>query len=311
MSRPPPLKPVPSFKSPNVRLALSDADGLTPRTPHSSRKASHGANKVGQTQLDTPDFDEIDLLPSPDRQRLLPVPGTGTLERGDRYRSPGKSPLRSPWTHSAGLSFTNIIIGISLVIVVGLTSISIFAPELLENDVKFKVATPSPSLPALALSPTTTLEYLTQTQTNFEDFDSHPTSVPSVPIPPTGVESGSEDTSSRIIDYSNYTTFPLTPLQYAEECWKQFSKSGHAHGSYWQAGHHGVPDVAEHASDLDKKYCSSSITYMLDGTNSGLVAELAVIAQVAGLAREVCYGFFKKDHSLKLLMAEKTSVLHR
>ncbi|CAE6468728.1 unnamed protein product, partial [Rhizoctonia solani] len=87
--------------------------------------------------------------------------------------------------------------------------------------------------------------------------------------------------SSTLIDYSAYNAFPLTPSQYRDECWKQ--QSSHFHGSYWDKPSEGVADVKH--SENNKQVCSSTITFMFDG-DRGLMADLALIAQLAGLARE-------------------------
>ncbi|CAE7227142.1 unnamed protein product [Rhizoctonia solani] len=86
--------------------------------------------------------------------------------------------------------------------------------------------------------------------------------------------------SSTLIDYSAYNAFPLTPQQYHNECQKQ--QSNHFHGSYWDKPPGGVADV-KHSEN--KRTCSSTITFMFDG-DRGLMADLALIAQLAGLARE-------------------------
>ncbi|KAJ1309847.1 hypothetical protein OPQ81_006612 [Rhizoctonia solani] len=96
-------------------------------------------------------------------------------------------------------------------------------------------------------------------------------------------ETGHNHTSSTstLIDYSAYNAFPLTPEQYLDECSKQ--QSSHFHGSYWDKPPGGVADVKH--SKTDGNVCSSTITFMFDG-NRGLMADLALIAQLAGLARE-------------------------
>lgn len=84
--------------------------------------------------------------------------------------------------------------------------------------------------------------------------------------------------------YPNYTQFPLTGKQYRDECAKQMGQFM-SHGNYWDPPHHehGMLD-AEHSNDA--RICRSSITYSLDG-QVGLAADLALMAQVAALAREV------------------------
>ncbi|KAG8747657.1 hypothetical protein FRC10_000200 [Ceratobasidium sp. 414] len=94
-------------------------------------------------------------------------------------------------------------------------------------------------------------------------------------------ETTSHDHTAKPIDYSAYSTFPLTPEQYRTECWKQQANAHH--GGYWYKPPGGVADVAHSATK--GKVCSSTITFMFDG-DRGLMADLALIAQLAGLARE-------------------------
>lgn len=84
------------------------------------------------------------------------------------------------------------------------------------------------------------------------------------------------------IDYSNYTDFPLEPSEYEEECWLIQEKMK-SHPDYWDGM---VVDVPHESPPGADGVCSSSITYMLDGS-VGLAFDLALIAQVAALAREV------------------------
>lgn len=81
------------------------------------------------------------------------------------------------------------------------------------------------------------------------------------------------------ISYENYTTFPLTPAQYRAECWKLNSRMMIDYG-YWADAKTDVP------TGQDPAVCSGTITYMLGGS-VGLLADLALMAQVAGMAREV------------------------
>ncbi|KZT56131.1 hypothetical protein CALCODRAFT_330657 [Calocera cornea HHB12733] len=104
------------------------------------------------------------------------------------------------------------------------------------------------------------------------------------------VEQPQHPNAGLVIDYSNYTSFPLTTMEYAAECWKLHQKP-HKHGAFWAPGNHGVHDVLHTESP---NVCSSSITYMLDG-EIGLAADLALIAQIAGLARERNRTFFIDD----------------
>ena len=106
---------------------------------------------------------------------------------------------------------------------------------------------------------------------------------------PSSVSSSTNDSSEKsamsMISYENYTTFPLTPIEYRQECSKYLESMTSPMGTYWYIPPGGQMDVA-HPSASNKKTCSSSITYMLDGY-VGLAADLALMAQAAGLAREV------------------------
>lgn len=106
-------------------------------------------------------------------------------------------------------------------------------------------------------------------------------------IPPPGHE----------LSYENYTRFPLTGGEYRHECGSYMAKMqsmNMPHGAYWNTLPHGLMDVAHHDAVPDTvlpesapiKVCSKTITYQLDGW-AGLVADLALMAQVAAFAREV------------------------
>ena len=94
-----------------------------------------------------------------------------------------------------------------------------------------------------------------------------------------------------IISYENYTRFPLDPLEYKAECHKIM---GDIMGAmeYWSGEedvvHHDKVDPGPYPAPegLPTQICSKTITYMLDG-HVGLLADLALMAQAAGLARKV------------------------
>jgi hypothetical protein len=95
-----------------------------------------------------------------------------------------------------------------------------------------------------------------------------------------------------IISYENYTRFPLLAEEYRAECYKIHSGLM-SHGGYWEPHGMDTMDVL-HQDEMDgyaprrgeQPVCTSTITYMLDG-KVGLFADLALLAQVAALAREV------------------------
>ena len=100
-----------------------------------------------------------------------------------------------------------------------------------------------------------------------------------------------QDTGLRI-DYSNHTVFPLEPIEYEEECWNLQAKGGMVHGNYWGDmksgnGNMQMLDVPHEHAPGENGVCSSTITYVLDG-NVGLFFDLALVAQTAALAQEVC-----------------------
>jgi len=94
-----------------------------------------------------------------------------------------------------------------------------------------------------------------------------------------------------IISYENYTRFPLDPLEYKAECHKLV---GDVMGAmeFWSGEedvvHHDEVDPGPYPTPegLPTQFCDKTITYMLDG-HVGLLADLALMAQAAGLAREV------------------------
>ncbi|KAH9942942.1 hypothetical protein B0H21DRAFT_695748 [Amylocystis lapponica] len=105
----------------------------------------------------------------------------------------------------------------------------------------------------------------------------------------------------RVISYENYTTFPLTGLEYLQECGKIMG-GFMSHAGFWIPPKHGPLDVVHHDDVTDyhlpeggrTQVCTKTITYLLDG-HVGLVADLALMAQVAGLARERGRTFFVDD----------------
>lgn len=96
------------------------------------------------------------------------------------------------------------------------------------------------------------------------------------------------------ISYENYSNFPLHPNEFLLECYKlsPVTTKPYSRG-YWYMDQNTLADVV-HADEKPgykpthryQHVCKSSITYMLGG-DVGLLADLALMAQVAALAREV------------------------
>ena len=107
--------------------------------------------------------------------------------------------------------------------------------------------------------------------------------------------------TAKVISYASYTSFPLEPSQYFVECGNYAASLDRIVGGYWYVPEEGSADVKHkdesveyqktkthtHLPEMEeKRICSSSITYMLDGY-VGLVADLALMSQTAALARKV------------------------
>lgn len=105
----------------------------------------------------------------------------------------------------------------------------------------------------------------------------HGQPLPYIPAP------SNASTMHMMLNYSEYDTFPLEPLAYREECATFQAGMKGLMGTYWYIPPGGPADVPHKEGP---KICLSSITYMLDGY-VGLAADLALMAQAAGLAREV------------------------
>ena len=99
------------------------------------------------------------------------------------------------------------------------------------------------------------------------------------PVSNHGPEAQTEHSNVTLISYENYTQFPLTPMQYRAECRKVMGEMKHM--EYWTDM---KMDVSHPSSAPD--VCKSTITYLL-GSEVGLMADLALLAQVAALAESV------------------------
>jgi hypothetical protein len=98
---------------------------------------------------------------------------------------------------------------------------------------------------------------------------------------------------SQAADIKLSSGVPLHPSEYVAQC-RTLNEGFMAHGDYWDKP---LMDMASHNVTGDEKnipenedervaICSKTITYVLDG-EVGLLADLALIAQAAALAREV------------------------
>lgn len=256
---PPRLQNVPTAS------ARVQPDQLTPRTPHSRA----GRAEEGFTGIELEQFGDDDYHEHTHQHQIVPLlassasanfPSSGYRARDDDYddrskRATGRNPCNIIQRLVAN---SGLVLGSALALALFLSIIlSYKRPDLLLSAV-------GATADETSLSPS-------------------PTPKPDDVFPITDLEN--------VISYENYTRFPLDPMEYKAECHKLM---GEVMGpmTFWS----GQEDVIHHdeiepenypaAEGLPTRICSKTITYMLDG-HVGLLADLALMAQVAGLARMV------------------------
>lgn len=253
----------------NLTSARADSSyrQLTPRTPHTRS----GRAEEGYTEFELQQLGEHDNDYAPEsQQQAVPLltssasesfPSEGYRSRGDDYREDKNG-------QAGKLDFNTIMMRLPLVMgglaagfLLVLIVFSYDRPDKLHRYFGAK----APGNKTSSSEPSTPEENTTS------------------PILP-----------HNLISYVNYTKFPLLASEYRAECYK-LNNGYMSHGKYWESHEMGVMDVAHHDRKDDYRLpegqttavCSSTITYMLDG-EVGLLADLALMAQAAALAREVC-----------------------
>ncbi|GJJ13143.1 hypothetical protein Clacol_007394 [Clathrus columnatus] len=274
-----PPKPIitPAYSS-NVEI-YSDLDsaGLTPRTPFSRQTAQleEGRRKTSRPRpksipVNEPisegenedEFDEIDLLQSQSHpllhQELIPI--RPPLERDDEQRKARSSWDRFRRTLVMPQTPIGLIFGCSLaVILILLIFVSINRHDSL-------------------------LSYMgiNTTAIKLQALDD---------------ESKARFNTSTVIDFSMYSLFPLTTNQYIQECWNIINDPHmKSFTPYWDTRPGAEFDVLHQKSTSHPPTCSSTITYILDGS-VGLMADLAHIAIISAFARERNRTFFIYDEN--------------
>ncbi|EKM61568.1 uncharacterized protein PHACADRAFT_135336 [Phanerochaete carnosa HHB-10118-sp] len=256
------------------RLSASDYQPLTPRTPHS--RSGYAEDAITDADLD----ENAGSYASYRQQQSEPLlassaspsfPASGYRSRGDDVDATAK-PIKR-WQkqlsgktvlHNTPLIVGTIVAGILLSLIV----VSFKKPEALDRVVGYmpnSIPSSKPVEEVIAAEPPS------------------PSPVYIDTMPPPGLA----------LSYENYTQFPLTGAQYRHECDILMSGKFIHHSSYWDPPKEGILDVPHHDDVTDyhvpegglTKVCSRTITYQLDGT-VGLVADLALMAQAAALARE-------------------------
>jgi len=260
MPRPSPLE---NLATGRPRLSGSDYRSLTPRTPHSrSGRAEEALDDIElENYADDQETDQHQSEPLLASSTSASFPPSGIRSRGDDYDL-------SYWKGTrvfqlAFASFTKhipLVIGIVVAFILFvMIVISFRRPEVL-------------------------LRVIGETNRTINDTSQQEDlSMPSVSLRPNPLD-------PYLITYDNYTNFPLLATEYLAECNKLMGGFMH-HGAYWankqkdvphreQIDEHGLPEGFRNA------ICNSTITYMLSGS-VGLLADLALMSQVAALAREV------------------------
>ncbi|KAG6812844.1 hypothetical protein H0H92_015942 [Tricholoma furcatifolium] len=269
----------------SARPNVIDDQLLTPRTPHSrSGRAEEGYTEFELQQLSEIDDDQwgeqaqqqaVPLLSSSASDSFPVNQTTGYRSRGDDYdssahkrRAAKDKPQMATVLHNTPLALGSLLAALLLF----LTYVSYYRPEKLHNYLGISpLNSTAPPLNSTSLPLNSTTTPLNSTTTPLNSTNVIPQNTTENAIDP-----------HLLISYENYTTFPLQPTEYLKEC----AKMKMSHGEYWQPPKMGVMDTLHPQTEGSGQVCASTITYMLDG-RVGLLADLALLAQVAGLAREV------------------------
>lgn len=243
------------------RPSRSDYQVLTPRTPHS--RAGRAEEAYTEVELDQLGENERNEYLSYRQQQAEPLlassPDSSFAASG--YRSKGDDPHKHSRTIEiiqAALRNTPLALGCLLAFVLlGAVLLGIKKPGTLEEYLGTSYFQPVPS-------PT-------------------PSYVDTIPPP------------ELLISYDNFTKFPLTGDQYLHQCDAMMHGFMHHKGGYWDVPPNGGMDVKHHDDVTDyhlpegknTRVCKKTVTYQLDG-HVGLLADLALMAQAAAHAREVC-----------------------
>lgn len=259
MPRPRPLTVAPGHYDPDQQLL--------PRTPHSGSRTSRAEQGFAKLQLQAVEVNDAEDDERHDTFQSAPLLASSSSARFSSRNTQQSSKFhgqnildQSVVVLSIAISRLPLVAGILTAgILLLLTVLSFTQREALHKYVGAK----APDLPV-----------------STSGIKLGPSASPSSPL--------EQEHGVHLLSYENYTTFPLHPFQYLTECTK-LNRGYMSHGDYWDISPKGAIDTAHHdlsATGGSSRICSSSITYMLDGT-VGLTADLALIAQAAALAREV------------------------
>ncbi|TFY82435.1 hypothetical protein EWM64_g1571, partial [Hericium alpestre] len=281
------MPPHPLHNLSSAREYREDGQSLTPRTPHS--KAGRAEEAFTEQELQEFGDDEHRSY-SAAQQQSEPLlassasatfPPSGFRLRGDNDEKSHASANETLRIVKWCITNVGLVLGSLLAIVLFLMVVLSFKkPDILRQAIGDSVTiagSGSSSLPSATIA-------------------GPPKQDDAVaPAKPSSTHTSQHNAS--VISYENYTSFPLLPEEYRDECWKLMS--GYMqHDSYWSGHkdviHHEVEDAGKTPEGERTQICSRSMTYMLDG-HVGLLADLALMAQVAALARERNATFFVDD----------------
>ncbi|KAF9011129.1 hypothetical protein BDQ17DRAFT_1272573 [Cyathus striatus] len=265
MPRPQPLT---NLSSAHAYPLGDHLQNLTPRTPHSRA----GRAEEGFTEIELLQEYDDDEHQSERQQQAAPL----LASTSSGYRAGKKKISTNPPSFSLFviLSRLPLALGISVAgFLLFLIVLSLKRPEALHEYLG--TSNPIPEVAENSIPPLTISQQATPTG--------------ATPASPSHLH---EVSDAHVISYENYTAFPLHASDYLRECHK-INKGFMSHGNYWDLHPMGPIDVVHHDDIQNYKLpegertavCTSTITYMLDGT-VGLVADIALMAQAAAMARE-------------------------
>ncbi|KAJ7024424.1 hypothetical protein C8F04DRAFT_969001 [Mycena alexandri] len=248
---------------------------LTPRTPHS--RAGRAEESYSTVELEQIDLDADEDYGTALQQQNAPLlsssasdsfPPIGYRSRGNDYddNAAARKDKRP------GLTAEKIIARLPLALYSSVAAILLVL-------VFFSLREPE-----------TLKKYVGVTESSAAVSAGQPQTTPAVDL-------GTTPLGTTLISYENYTSFPLDPIEYRAECIK-LNSGVMPPMRYWAASPpRDVPHEDEqpgYKAPSGPPICSRTITYQLDGW-AGLMADLALIAQTAALARERGATFFVDD----------------
>ncbi|CAK5280659.1 unnamed protein product [Mycena citricolor] len=300
-------RPTPLYSTSNIVPGRFDNAQLTPRTPHSrAGRAEESFSGYELEQVDIDDDDDDVHYGSATQQQNAPLlassasdsfpPQHGYRSRGDDYDAHAHSPAKKAKFFGLGVDVIMSRLPLALyssvaAVLLVLVFFSLKEPEKLKEYV---VGTTSASADATSVKVDLHQASATATPASAHHHGA------SAPRPSWVAERPHlvAEPNIELISYANYSTFPLNPLDYRAECIKITPEIQTAHPFWVSKPPRDVlhkdesPDYIRPSNEMP--VCRRTMTYQLDGW-AGLLTDLALIAQVATLARTHNATFFIMD----------------